>query len=137
MDEEELDAMKLLPFGTRDAMRWETQVSDDTRLRMRLGLALWGRTTGDLQRQLLAPHPEIPAGFDLTDFHNLLQWTAQITSVVSQAQRIRTWSPAALSGADAAGGMGSPFVFVGTQRFTLWEARCEIVRRAVDYLEQR
>jgi hypothetical protein len=30
-----------------------------------------------------------------------------------------------------------PAVFVGTNGFTVWEARCEIVRRAIAYLEKR
>lgn len=38
MDEEEFDALiNLRPFGTADAMRWEAQVRDDIRLRMKLG----------------------------------------------------------------------------------------------------
>jgi hypothetical protein len=30
----------------------------------------------------------------------------------------------------------SPDIFVGAQRFTAWEARCEIIRRAIEYLEK-
>jgi|SRR5580700_2706273 hypothetical protein len=128
MDEEEFDSlMKLRPFGTEDAASWESQLRRNIRLSMTLGSALWGRTSGDLQRQLLAPHPEIPSGFDLDDFRELLQWTAQMTSAVLAAQR-RGFSPSALS---------SPTVFVGTQGFTTWEAKCEIVRRAIEYLEKR
>lgn len=36
----------------------------------------YGATSDDLQRQLLAPYPEIPSGFDLEDFRSL-QRTAQ------------------------------------------------------------
>jgi hypothetical protein len=128
MDEEEFDALNLRPFGTEDAIRLEAQVRGDARLRMTLGSALWGRTSGDLRRQLLAPHPEIPAGFDLADFRKLLQWTAQIASAVLVARRTPGLSLASFS---------APTVFVGTQRLTVWEARCEIVRRAIDYLEER
>ena len=129
MDEEEFDArMKLRPFGTEDAMHWYAQIRGDIELGMTLCSALWGRTSEDLQRQLLAPHPEIPSGFDLTDFRNLLQWTAQMSSAVFAVQRMRGLSPAVLPPAA---------VFVGTHGFTMWEARCEIVRRAIDYLEKR
>jgi len=129
MDEEEFDAlMNLRPFGTEDAMHWYAQIRGDIELGMTLGSALWGRTSEDLQRQLLAPHPEIPSGFDLTDFRNLLQWTAQMSSAVFAVQRMRGLSPAVLPPAA---------VFVGTHGFTMWEARCEIVRRAIDYLEKR
>jgi hypothetical protein len=125
MDEEEFDAiMKSRPFGTEDAMRWEAQFRGD----MMLGSALWGRTSDDLRRQLLAPHPEIPPGFGLADFRNLLQWTALMTADVLAAQRLRGLSPAVFS---------APTIFVRTQGFTVWEARCEIVRRAIDYLEKR
>jgi hypothetical protein len=129
MDEEEFDAlMKLRPFGTEDAVRWYAQVRGDIGLGMTLGSALWGRTSEDLQRQLLAPHPEIPSGFDLADFRKLLQWTVQMSSAVLAVQRMRGLSPAVLPPAA---------VFVGTLGFTVWEARCEIVRRAIDYLEKR
>jgi hypothetical protein len=129
MDEEEFDAlMKSRPFGTEDAIRWYAQVRSDIGLGMTLGSALWGRTSEDLQRQLLAPHPEIPSGFDLADFRKLLQWTAQMSSAVLAVQRMRGLSPAVLPPAA---------VFVGTHGFTMWEARCEIVRRAIDYLEKR
>ena len=129
MDEEEFDPlMNLRPFGTEDAMHWYAQIRGDIGLGMTLGSALWGRTSEDLQRQLLAPHPEIPSGFDLADFRKLLQWTAQMSSAVFAVQRMRGLSPAVLPPAA---------VFVGTHGFTMWEARCEIVRRAIDYLERR
>ena len=129
MDEEDFDAfMKLRPFGTEDAMRWDAQVRSDVGLSITLGSALWGKTPDDLQRQLIAPHPEIPPGFGLADFRKLLQWTAQMTSAIVEFQRLRGLSPAVLP---------PPTVFVGTQGFTVWEARREIVRRALDHLEKR
>jgi hypothetical protein len=67
MDEERLDSlMRWPPFGTNDAMRIEAQACRSTAL----GIALWGKTPDDLRRQLLAPHPEIPSGFDLADFRD-------------------------------------------------------------------
>ncbi len=128
MDEEEFDArMKLRPFGTADALRSFAQGRADTELIMTLGAALWGRTPGDLQRQLLAPHPEIPSGFDLADLQKLLQLTTRLTAVLT-AQRMRGLPP---------GVRPTPAVFAGTAGFSEWEARCEIVRRAIDYLEKR
>ena len=54
MDEEEFDAfMVLRPFGTEDAMRWNVQVRGDVGLSITLGSALRGKTSDDLQRQLL------------------------------------------------------------------------------------
>jgi hypothetical protein len=122
MNEEEFDSsMNSRPFGTADAMRAETQ----SRRCMALGLALWGKTSEDLQRQLLAPHPEIPPGFDLTDFQKL-QETVQVISAASDDPRF-AWLPRSI--------LYSPTIFVDAQRFTLWEARTEIVRRAVEYLD--
>lgn len=129
MNEEEFDALiKSRPFGTGDVVHWEAELRAHTRLVMTLGDALWGRTSEDAQRQLLTPHPEIPAGFDLADFRKLLQWTTKMASTVLELQRMRGVPPSALS---------SPTVFVAPQSFTLWEARCEIVRRAIGYLEKR
>jgi hypothetical protein len=68
MDEEEFDAlMKSQPFGTKDAMQ------PDARLRLcsTLGIALWGRSHEDLQRQPLVPYPQIRSGFALADFQEL------------------------------------------------------------------
>lgn len=53
------------------------------RRRSTLGLALWGRTFADLQRQLLAVHPEIPSGFSLDDFRALERGTHMISSCLS------------------------------------------------------
>jgi hypothetical protein len=129
MQEEEFDAlMNSHPFGTEDAMRLDAQLRGDFLFATKVGSALWGRTSADLQRQLLAPHPEIPPGLDLADLRKLLIYTAQMKSAVLAAQRLRGLSPGVLP---------PPAVFVGTQGFTLWEARFEIVRRAIDYLEKR
>jgi hypothetical protein len=130
MNEEEFDAlMKSRPFGTEDLARWETELHASTSLVGTLGVALWGKTFGDAQRQVLASHPEIAAGFDLPDFRTLLQWTAKMASAVSALQRMRGL-PSSIPPA--------PKVFGGSQgHLTLWEARCEIVRRAIEYLEKR
>lgn len=122
MNEQEFDLLYQRPFGVEDAMR------ADARLRRcaSLGMALWGRTAEDLKRQLLAPHPEIPQGFNLEDFGEL-QRSAQLTSVGLSSSPYGRLSPAE----------ASPTIFVGTRRFSVWEARCEVVRRAIEYLENR
>jgi hypothetical protein len=124
VDEADLDAfVNWRPIGRDDLMRAEEQ----TRRCSALGRALWGRNAAHLQRQLLAPHPEIPVGFDLADFRVLLR-NSQLIAVALRDPR-RAWLlPSARSSAS---------ISVGTQQFTEWEARCEIVRRAIDYLESR
>jgi hypothetical protein len=87
---------------------------------------LWGKTADDLKRQLLATRPEIPPGFDLADFRELLESTRTIAADLDKARA--AWLPRVSS---------RPVVFIGTQGFTLWEARCEVVRRAIEYLENR
>lgn len=125
MDEEEFDSqMELQAFGTRDAMRRDAEL----RRRMTLGDALWGRTSDDLQRQLIAPHPKIPSGFDLADFRELLTLSARIGSL-DLSDRRNAWLHPLLFPAST--------VLVNSQRFTVWEARYEIVRRAIEYLENR
>jgi hypothetical protein len=123
MDEEEFDSlMQSRPFGTGDALRADARLRRCTAL----GMALWGRTLEDLQRQLLAPFPEIPSGFDLAALRELQQSALEISACFSHPRskwlsRFSSFSPA---------------ISVGTQSFTVWEARCEIVRRAIEYLER-
>src|ERR1700744_372027 len=99
MTEEEFESsMTLAPFGTADAERAEAQ----TLRCMSLGVALWGRTTQDMQRQLLAPHPEIPTGFNLEELRRLHRH--------AQAISLAKWLPrTSLSG---------PIVFVEERSFT-------------------
>ena len=122
MDEQEFDSlMQSRPFGRDDAMRADLQL----RRGVTLAIALWGRTPDDLQRQLLAPSPEIPSGFDLTDLRELQRSAEKISAGMSDP-RYAWLSRLAFS---------SQTIFVGARRFTTWEARCEIVRRAIEYLE--
>jgi hypothetical protein len=70
MDQEELDSLlRSRPFTSADASRAERDVCRLTPL----GIALWGATSADLQRQLLAAHPEVPSGVDLDELRNLEQ----------------------------------------------------------------
>ena len=124
MDEEEFDfLMPFRRFGTAEATRLETRL----RRCATLAVALWGRTPEDLRRRLLVLSPEIPAGFDLEDFREL-QRSAQLISSVLGDPRY-AWMPP-LSGTPAN-------IVVGSQRFTMWEARFEILQRAIEYLEGR
>jgi len=111
------------PFGTEDARRV------DFRLRRRASLAttLWGKTPDDLQRQLLARSPAIPSGFDLADFRDLLRTTEQLLAAMKSPRNDLMFRMAA----------ASQTIVIGTQRYTEWEARSEIIRRAIRYLENR
>jgi hypothetical protein len=60
----------------------------------------------------------------LSDFRELLDVSAQMMSAMSAAHKMDGLPPLLHS---------SPTIFIGSQRFTLWEARCEIVRRAIEY----
>ncbi len=114
MDEAEFDSLAdWRPFERADAGRYEAAAARCTSL----AVARWGKTSGQLQRQLEAPHPAIPAGFELTDFRKLEQWAQSMTSACSGDPRF-SWLPRTL-------------------RLSEWQARLEIVRRAIEYLERQ
>jgi hypothetical protein len=128
MDEQEFDSLfSSRPFGTGDAVRL------DARLRRSATLAslLWGRTPHDLQRRRLAPNPGIPPGYTLADFRALREHAHRISNVMT-SERF-----AGLKGYSRAHEFTSPVIFVGTQRLTLWETRFELIRRAIEFLENR
>ena len=128
MDEEEFDGlMRFRPFGADDAIQAEVRACRSTAL----GIALWGKTSDDLHRQLLAPHPEIPSGFDMVDFRELQKSLRTIAACLGDPQQM--W----LSSLSSIRAVYSPIIIVGTQRLNTLEARCEIVRRAIEYLENR
>jgi len=121
MDEEEFDAaFNLRPFGTRGAGQRDFQF----RRTASLAATLWGKTPDDLRRQLLAPVPEIPSGFDLADFRELLWITEQLLTA-TRSSLIEYMSRMAFA-----------TVVVGGQQYTAWEARREIIYRAIEYLER-
>jgi hypothetical protein len=91
-----------------------------------LGVALAGKDCLRSASQLLAPHPEIPSEFDLSDYRRLLR--AAQTIAVSSDSRF-AWLPRSV--------LFSPRIFVGARRFTAWEARSKVVRRAIEYLNGR
>lgn len=129
MDEQEFDALFQRPFRKADFQRADAQWGRSATL----ASALFGRTPEDLRRQLVASHPQIPSGFDLADFRDLEQHVRTISGLVlsgSSNPRMAWLSPWLTQFASAT-------VMTGGQRYTVWEARCEIVRRAIAYLESR
>jgi|SRR5215468_3606679 len=124
MDEQEFDLLlPWRPFGTAEARRLD--------LRMRrsaaLGAKLWGNTTDELKRRLLEGSPEIPAGFDLADLRELLETTEQLASALRNPRNELTSRMA----------LASQTIVVGRERYTEWEARCEIIRRAIERNDRR
>ena len=129
MDEHEFDALFLRPFGREDFQRAEAGVGRCGAL----AAALFGRTPEELRRQLVAPQTDVPSGFALGDFRNLERHVQTISGLVlsgSSDPRLAWLSPWLTQFASAT-------VTVDGQRYTAWEARCEIVRRAIEYLERR
>ncbi len=122
MDEDELGWIgKLQPFGTTEAAEWEARLGRCDSL----GKALWGGTAEDLRRQLQKSHPDVPRGFDLADFQVLLRESSRLASLSLDDPR-NAWVRRLVHDGT---------ISVGTQRLTEWEARVEIVRRAIDYLQ--
>lgn len=120
MDEHEFDSLcNWQPFGMQDVQ--------SARRVNALAAQLWG-SRDHLQRQLLAPYPEIPSGFDLADFRKL-QCLAQlfVVSTTIKGSQV-SWLPSRLLTGE---------IIAGAQRFTLPEACCEVVNRAIEYLENR
>ncbi|HTC61260.1 MAG TPA: hypothetical protein VK709_00315 [Candidatus Saccharimonadales bacterium] len=114
MEEEEFDALiQRRPFGTEDAKRADLLF----RRSLSLGIILFGKTAEYLRRQIVAPFPEIPSGFELGDFRELLRTTEELSAAMSRLELV------------------PKTIVVGTQRYTEWEAQCEIIRRAIDHLE--
>ena len=130
MTEDEFDSLmrSQRSFGTNDAVNAEAQMLRGMTLLSTLGVALWGKTESEAQHQLLKSHPEIPLGFGLADFRELLRVCAQMveaTNVIHKSMGLSHLVP------------HSQTIVVGSESFTLLEARCEIVRRVIDYLENR
>lgn len=125
MTEEESDSFFLnRPFRREDFTRAEADVGRFTML----GLALWGRTPADLERQLDAPRPEIPPGRALADLLRLQRYLQNLQRLSAAARKPQNaWlHPLTLS---------SLGMLAGSRGFTGLEARLEVVRRAIDALE--
>jgi hypothetical protein len=116
MDERDFDALiQARPFGTEGAKRADLQY----RRSLSLAGTLWVQTAEDLRSQLLAPTPDVPPGFELADFRELLRITEKLSDAMGKS------------------GLESKTIVIGTLRYTEWEARCEIIRRAINYLGNR
>jgi len=123
MDKDEFGSFrKLQPFGTTDAVQLTAQLGRCHSL----ARGLWGTTTEDLRRQLQKPRPDIPSGFDLADFQLLLRESSRITSM-NLDHWWYTWMRPKLAFPE--------IIDVGPRRFTEWQARAEIARRAIEYLQ--
>lgn len=124
MDFEQFESLRQLrPFEITDVKRLDAQF----RRRTALALALWGKTAEDLQRQLLAPHPEVPAGTSLDDLRDLQQ--SSLTTAWFLSKPSHRWL--------SSNTLSSWTIFVGSRRLTAWEARFEVVHRAIEYFESR
>jgi len=122
MREDEFDSLThLRPFTSEDAARLEVEALRLTAL----GVALWGRTPADLERQLLAAQPEIPYGLGLDELRKLQRSAQGLVNALKDSRRQWLLSVA----------RPSAVISVNNQRFTEWEARLEIVRRAIDRFE--
>jgi hypothetical protein len=122
VNEEEFDSLAAWkPYGTEEALRMDAQLAR----RAALAVALWGGTAADLERQLSSRYPEIPSGFDLADYRELHRSAQKIALATGGPQY--AWASRLPH--------SSWVIEVGARRYTAWEARCEIVRRAIEYLE--
>ncbi len=119
MDEQEFDSFsQWRPFESQDLRQAERAAA--------LAAGLWGVTTDHLRRQLLAPFPALPLGFDLDDYRKLQRSAEMVLLAVTKGGPQNPWAS-----------LLSPIILVGAQRFSVLEAHYEIVRRAIDCLENR
>ena len=124
MDEQEFDALfSSRPFGTQYALRKDARAS----LCHAGHSALWQGS-----RRSSPSTPRIPSGntgrLRLADFHDLQRHLEMVTAALNNPRN--SWlSPLGT----AAFGL----IEVGSQQLSIWEARIEILRRAIRYLENR
>ncbi len=117
MDEDEFFAQYPMPPWTYSDFQRE---SGALARALPLSAELWGDPE-TLRRRLLAAFPEVPAGLGLPELR-VLERLARLGLRFGDrraAQRIPKGS----------------MVIINGRPFTLWEARYEIVRRAIEFLE--
>lgn len=124
MNEDDLSSIGWRPFGTKDAKHWVAHLGRCAPL----AEVLWGRNPADLERQLERSIPEMPVGFEIADYRFLFRLSSQYASLDVSAPRnawLRrlSWE---FSGQFR----------VGREGLTPWQARHEIVLRAIEYLEE-
>jgi hypothetical protein len=90
-----------------------------------LGNALWGRTLDDLRLRYLASSPEIPPGYGLNDFYELLRTVQNVCDDIGDPRK--EWLTRVPHVTET--------LSIGAQTLNAWEARREIVRRAIEFLE--
>jgi 16S rRNA G1207 methylase RsmC len=122
MNEEEFDSLAAWqPYRAAEARRMEAQMARHAAL----AVALWGGTSADLERQLSGRYPAIPSGFALTEYRELHRSAKKMAAAMGGPQS--AWS--------SRWAHSSWVISVGAQRYTAWEAKSEIVRRVIEYLE--
>ncbi len=123
MDEHEFDSLRdWQPFRPETLGRFEAQAGRVTGL----AVALWGNTPADLQRQLTGRYPKLPKSVDLADLHKLLAYAHRFEMLLEKNGSL--WP--LLRGAQATQ------IEVGGRLFNIWQARTEVVRRAIEFLEK-
>lgn len=113
MDEHDFEALRSWKPFSSDAVKTAERLPA-------LALALFGRTPEYLRRQLLAGTPKIPPGCTLADLKLLERQTKVMLEHPSKF-----------------GWFANEAVVIGSQSRSSIEARCEIVRRAIEHLERR
>ena len=117
MTEDEFDSLiPGRPLRPEDIVE---NAADAGRLTM-LGLALWGRTLADLARRFEAPYPEIPPGCTLADLRSLERHLQRLSIAAGKPES--AW-------------LGPLLHFSWNMTAEAMEARLEILRRAIEYLE--
>ena len=122
MDEHEFFAQHPMRPWTRSD--FENAHREGTALAQALWLSnkLWGDAE-TMTRQLLAASPEIPAGLGLQELRSLERLARLGLRFGDRWHGPRVPKGSAL--------------WIGGRSLTIWEARYEIVRRAIDFLEHR
>lgn len=122
MDEQHFDSLRSWqPFQCQD---------DQVFLRLiTIARGLWGRTTEDLRRQLLAPTPAIPAGCTLKELEQLGKNAEQMLRHDLARRRAFLTMPSQLR--------TDEFIVIGSERLSTLEARLEVARRAIHKLRKR
>jgi hypothetical protein len=122
MEENDFDSMRLWRrFGKEDVRSAERMPA--------LALALWGRAPEDLRQQLLASAPRVPPGCSLAELRQLARQAKHFLAYYQA--RVHKF-PTTLSQLHP-----NEIIVIGSQRLNTLEARCEVVRRAIDHLERR
>ena len=125
MTEEEFDSfMANRPFRFEDLRQVEADAGRFTSL----ALALWGRTPTDLASRLDAPDPQLPPGCTLADLRQLQRYVQRLSAEARKPNN--AWlTPLTFSSLGMIA--GSPHVSEGL------DARLELLRRAIKYLENK